>query len=614
MDKEQKKKLYKLGLPIIFGTILLIGVSYAWLTLVLSGSKTNVLKSGTLSLIINEDEEATINLENASPISTEEGLMLNGYHFTVKNNGDIPAMYSIYLDDAEIEEGTTRIDPKYIRYSLEKDNTLITEGSSDLLSNLENNLLMNETIGVNGEHKYIIRLWVDYEADSGAMNKVYSGKLRLEAKQMDQEDSCFVTNQNTITGYNTKDSEGNACPKDVVIPSNIGGFTITAIGNSAFSNRRLTSVVIPNTVTTIGAVAFARNKITSVMIPSSVISLGEGAFYDNQLPDNEAFIYNRNSDGTIDYTSLNSYGGANRDNVVFPETLKIIGANACYSSSLRNITLPEGLEVIKGDAFNTNSLTSLSIPSSVTTLQSTAFVNNQLNDEDAFIYRRTSSGEDRSYLLTYAGAKKEGVVIPSNITTIGASSFQDAKIISITIPSSVTSIENFAFRNNSLTSIEIPSTVTSIGQGAFNNNSFSDEDAFVYARTSTGDIDNTTLVSYAGATRDSVVIPETVTTIMREAFYAINIKAVTLPSGLESIGTLAFAACQLTSVTIPSTVTTIDNSAFAKTASWNPNLTTIVNNTGRSFDWGLIVNRTSGYNFVTGTVSNTKGNVSITSS
>ena len=43
----------------------------------------------------------------------------------------------------------------------------------------------------------------------------------------------------------------------------------------------------------------------------------------------------------------------------------------------------------------------------------------------------------------------------------------------------------------------------------------------------------------------------------------------------------------------------------------NPNLTKIVNKTGKSFDWGFIVNGISGYIFITGTVKNDYGNVEV---
>ena len=76
-----------------------------------------------------------------------------------------------------------------------------------------------------------------------------------------------------ITGYNI---EGGL---DVVIPSEIDGKKVTAIGASAFESKGITSVIIPNTITSIGERAFRYNKLTSVIIPSSVTSIGYSAFY-----------------------------------------------------------------------------------------------------------------------------------------------------------------------------------------------------------------------------------------------------------------------------------------------------------------------------------------------
>jgi len=58
-------------------------------------------------------------------------------------------------------------------------------------------------------------------------------------------------------------------------------------------------------------------------------------------------------------------------------------------------------------------------------------------------------------------------------------------------------------------------------------------------------------------------------------------------------------------------VTTIESKALTKDFTWNTKLTKIINKTGRSFNWGAIINGTSGYNFITGTVYNNNGNVEI---
>ena len=157
-------------------------------------------------------------------------------------------------------------------------------------------------------------------------------------------------------------------------------------------------------------------------------------------------------------------------------------------------------------------------------------------------------------------------------------------ITSVIIPNTVKIIGEGAFRHNNLTSVEIPDTVISIGDYAFYFNKLT-----------------------------SVTIPNSVISIGNSAFYGNKLTSVTIPNSVTSIGNSAFCDNKLTSVTIPNNVTSIGTSAFRKDGSSNPNLTKIINKTGKSFDWGDIVNWDSGYNFITGTVVNSYGNVEVVS-
>ena len=127
-----------------------------------------------------------------------------------------------------------------------------------------------------------------------------------------------------ITGYNI---EGGT---DVVIPSQIYGKTVVAIGDNAFYDRGyglgITSVVIPNTVTSIGRHAFSGNKLTNITIPSSVIEISFEAFYGNQIssitfPDTpitlDCWVFNDNpimKDSSYSFPS----------NVVLPDSSKCV--------------------------------------------------------------------------------------------------------------------------------------------------------------------------------------------------------------------------------------------------------------------------------------------------
>ena len=209
-------------------------------------------------------------------------------------------------------------------------------------------------------------------------------------------------------------------------------------------------------------------------------------------------------------------------------------------------------------AFESKNLTNLVIPDSVTNLGTGAFNDNKLPDSQAFILNK-----NRDYVYSYGG-KNKNPVIPDGIKYTGYFGFSQCYIESVTIPDSVIEISVASFRKNSLTSVDIPNSVKTIGSWAFAWNPLT-----------------------------SVVIPDSVT----------------------SIGGQAFQLDPLTSVTIPESVTSIGNGAFNKASNSNPKLTKIINKTGKSFDWGAILNSSSSeeYTFAFGTVVNSAGNVEIVS-
>ena len=291
----------------------------------------------------------------------------------------------------------------------------------------------------------LLCLTVGYAAFSTNVNLTAKGNINTTP------DSCFTVLDNgdgtgTITDY-----DADTCGTKVKIPSKINNLTITKIGDTSgdnqatnvFANKKIEKVILPNTITYIGSYAFYNNRLTSIVfpegvtyigshafyansltgelklpskvsyignvafmlnhitkvdIPSSVTNLVGGAFTANDLSGDDRIIYGRNSDGSINYSHINSYAGRDATDFVFPETviyletcaffqvniqeievpsrITYIGAYAFASSGLVNIKLNEGLICIEARAFRGTNLETITIPSTVTTIIDTAFTYN----------------------------------------------------------------------------------------------------------------------------------------------------------------------------------------------------------------------------------------------
>lgn len=190
----------------------------------------------------------------------------------------------------------------------------------------------------------------------------------------------------------------------VVIPSEINGKKVTAIGDGAFPGyRRVSEVVFPDSITKIGVGAFQGcTALTEITIPSSVEKLGSQAFaYCNRLktinlPDNlinlgysvfESTQWYQDQLKTAYQHGESIYIGKifyefhcseeDSDNTRFEikdGTVAIAGGAFAKTSNLETVIIPEGVTLIGEKAFfQHRNLKSIKLPTSLTKIEKSAF-------------------------------------------------------------------------------------------------------------------------------------------------------------------------------------------------------------------------------------------------
>ncbi len=290
-------------------------------------------------------------------------------------------------------------------------------------------------------------------------------------------DHSFLTytvsnNEATITGVSPSISG------DIFVPSTLGGYPVTGIGEGAFDFcTSLTSVIIPDGVTSIGERAFSScTSLASVTIPNSVTSIGERAFssctsltsvYITDIAAWCNISFGGDSANPLYYAKNLYLNGKLVTNLVIPNSVSSIG-NYAFSNctSLTSVTIPDSVTSIGNSAFyKCTSLTSVTIPDSVTSIGSSAFYYCDGLTSITIGNSVTSIG----YCTFFCCDGLTSITIPDSVTSIGNGAFfWCTNIISVIFGNSVTSIGNSAFLNcESLTSVTIPDSVTSIDQEAF---------------------------------------------------------------------------------------------------------------------------------------------------
>ena len=177
MDKvdNQKKKLI-IAITLLIIIILGLGITYAWLIQIVNGEKIQSMRVGTFRFSLTEENSLTIN--SGEFLKDSDGLKQEGFKFTVQNVGKGYGSYSVYLDDDTISSGQTRIDDKFIRYSLG-----VNADTTGTPTNLTSRKIYNGGLDASEKDTFVLRLWLNPKVNGDIGGQVFKVKLRIEVNQ-----------------------------------------------------------------------------------------------------------------------------------------------------------------------------------------------------------------------------------------------------------------------------------------------------------------------------------------------------------------------------------------------------------------------------------------------
>ena len=336
----------------------------------------------------------------------------------------------------------------------------------------------------------------------------------------------------TITGYT-----GNVSA--LVIPEEIDGHKVIALGDNAFKGKKLLEYVeIPNNVVKIGSYVFANTSLTDLKLPEKLTYLGRCVLSGN--------------------TGVTE--------IVIPKTLATVGAEwgnilagdgPFHESNVQKATLEKGITSIPRNLFHKNTtLTQVTIPDTVTKIEEFAFAECGNLESVSLPDNVNQIGE---YVFAKTGIKE--INIPDTVTIIRDHTFKNCTALkTINWSKSITDIQSYAFENcDALTKLDIPNTVTNIGTGAF----------YECGGLSAIAVSNSvkSLGSRAFENCDAlakVSISDSVTSMGEKAFYDCDaLTDVKLGTGITQIPTSCFEHCDvLPSVVLPYRISKVGDNAF----------------------------------------------------
>ncbi len=203
-----KKKKTLMGLFILGLVLVIVGTSYALWQLTLTQTGTNTITTGCFQLNLVDGSNG-ITLNEAIPITDDEGHNLDSYNFTITNTCSTEASYVINLET--LSNGPKNLKEKYLKTSLiSNDEEVFLSTLKPRFENLDKGIeesskafwLFEDTLAGNSSRTFDLRIWLDENtlALDEVMNATYLGKITVIAtfKEPLKMENMMISKHNVL--------------------------------------------------------------------------------------------------------------------------------------------------------------------------------------------------------------------------------------------------------------------------------------------------------------------------------------------------------------------------------------------------------------------------------
>lgn len=191
---------------VIVMLIVVLGVSYALFMQVTDNTNNQVITTGTLQVEYASSNGyiTSDNYDELIPMSNDKGLLQKGYSFSVKNTGNLPVTYKVYLfineDDYNNDKANKKVsgdlfsDLSLIKYNIETNKIndgevkKVNEMPLDSSSGISKYEIYTGTVSSNASlNNHILRIWLDEDLDVSNIGKYIYLKLEVASYITGQE-------------------------------------------------------------------------------------------------------------------------------------------------------------------------------------------------------------------------------------------------------------------------------------------------------------------------------------------------------------------------------------------------------------------------------------------